>query len=62
MSWLNDTLSALRQVVLLEHRVAELEKDMRDAQLNIASQDRRILQLETLILGPMPPDQLRLPR
>jgi vacuolar-type H+-ATPase subunit D/Vma8 len=62
MTWLNDTLSALRQVVLLEHRVSELEDDMRNAQGEIASHDRRIQQLETVIFGPVSPDRLRLPR
>jgi vacuolar-type H+-ATPase subunit D/Vma8 len=62
MSWLNDTLAALRKVVLLDHRVAELERDMRDAQTEIAMHDRRIQQLETVIFGPVPPDRLRLPR
>ena len=62
MSWLKDTLVALRQVILLDHRVAELEKDVRDAQTEIAGHDRRIQQLEILILGPIPPDRLRLPR
>jgi hypothetical protein len=62
MTWLNDTLSALRQVVLLEHRVSELETDMRDAQTEIVGHDRRIQQLETLILGPLPPERLRLSR
>ncbi len=62
MSWLNDTLSALRQVVLLDHRVAELERGMREAQTEIATHDRRIQQLETVIFGPISPDRLRLPR
>jgi vacuolar-type H+-ATPase subunit D/Vma8 len=62
MSWLNDTLSALRQVVLLEHRVSALESDMREAQSEIAAHDRRVQQLETVIFGPVSPDRLRLPR
>lgn len=62
MSWLDDTFSALRKVVLLDHRVAELEKAMGNAQHEIASHDRRIQQLETVILGPLPPEQLRLRR
>lgn len=62
MSWLNDTLSALRQVVLLEHRVSDLETDMRDAQREIAGHDRRVQQLETVIFGPVPPDRLGPPR
>jgi vacuolar-type H+-ATPase subunit D/Vma8 len=62
VTWLNDTLSALRQVVLLEHRVSELESDMRNAQGEIAGHDRRVQQLETVIFGPISPDRLRLPR
>jgi hypothetical protein len=62
MSWLTDTLSALRQVVLLEHRVSDLETDMRDAQREIAGHDRRVQQLETVIFGPVPPDRLGPPR
>ena len=62
MSWLNDTLLALRQVVLLEHRVSGLETDMRDAQREIAGHDRRVQQLETVVFGPVPPDRLGPPR
>lgn len=62
MSWLNDTLSALRQVVLLEHRVSSLERDVDEAQREIATHDRRIQQIETTLFGPVPPDRLRLPR
>ena len=62
MSWVEKTLETLRKVALIDHRVENLERDVRDAQRDILAHDRRIQQLEFIIYGPVPPEQLRIPR
>jgi hypothetical protein len=62
MSLLTDAFKTLREVILLDDRVKRLEKDMGDLASDVDSHELRLRQLETLFFGPVPPDQLRIPR
>ena len=62
MSLVADALGALRRVVLLDHRVEQLERDVRGLGHDVRGHERRVQQIETVLFGPVNPDRLRLPR
>jgi hypothetical protein len=62
VSLLTDTFVALRQVVLLDDRVSRLEKTVDRHTADLEHHELRLRQIETLIFGPISPDQLRIKR
>ena len=62
MSIWQQTLSGVRKMILVEDRIDRLEKAVDKMSDQVGSQERRLGQLEFIIYGPIPPEQLRIPR
>lgn len=62
MSLWERMLSGARKMVLVEDRIDRLEKSVDKLRYEVSSQERRLAQIEFIIFGPTPPDNLRLPR
>jgi hypothetical protein len=62
MSFWRDLLSDVRRLMLMDDKVARMEArlDRTDAQL--ANHETRLVQIETVLFGPISPDRLKLPR
>lgn len=62
MSFWERTLSGVRKMVVVEHRIDQLEKAVEKTNTTVHSQGERLAQVEFVIFGPIPPDRLRGPR
>jgi hypothetical protein len=62
MSLWERLLAGARTMVLIEDRIDRLEKSVDRLRDEVGAQERRLTQLEFIIFGPTPPDNLRLPR
>jgi len=49
MSTLKDVFSAVKEVLLLTHKIDDLGKALYDASIELKDHDRRLVRLETII-------------
>ncbi|WP_448585483.1 hypothetical protein [Thermaurantiacus sp.] len=62
MSLWERLLAGARTMALIEDRIDRLERSVDRLRDDVSTQERRLVQLEVIIFGPVPPDTLRLPR
>jgi hypothetical protein len=62
MALWRDLVGDVRRLLLLDDKVGRMEGQLDRIDDRVAHHELRLVQLETAMFGPMPPDRLRLPR
>lgn len=62
MALWRDLVGDVRRLLLLDDKVGRMEAQLDRIDDRVAHHELRLVQLETAMFGPLPPDRLRLPR
>jgi hypothetical protein len=62
MALWRDLVGDIRRLLLLDDKVQRVEAKLDRTDDRLAHHEARLIQLETALFGPIPPDRLRLPR
>jgi ABC-type cobalamin transport system ATPase subunit len=62
MSFWRDLLGDMRRLMLMDDKLARMEGKLDGVEAQVVNHEGRLIQIETAMFGPVPPDRLRLPR
>jgi hypothetical protein len=62
VSFWRQLMGDVRRLMLMDDKVARMEARLDRLESQISNHESRLVQIETAMFGPVPPERLRLPR